>query len=486
MIADSSPFRRFADRLRVGSTMTSERVPANHAAPASKLAAAMFAGLCLATVVPDAARAQGSVPIVRDAEIEALVRDYARPILQAAGLSKSGINIILVNDRHFNAFVDGRRIFINTGALAAADTPNEIIGVLAHETGHLAGGHQHRLREQLARAQTMAIVATLLGAGAMVAGAATDNPEIGRTGMGVAAGGTELARRGLLGYQRAEETAADRSAVTYLERTKQSAKGMLTTFQRFQGALALAGTQLDPYQISHPMPRDRIANLQALAEASPYFDAVDPPNLQLRHDLMRAKIAAFSGSASTAAQLWRKSPSGMAASYGDAISTYLHGNLKSALAKTDALIKAMPKNPYFYELRGDVLIKANKPKEAAAAYAKAVNLDPVKSGLLQVSYGQALVAAGDQASLEKAVGALKTGLDRDKENVNGYRYLAQAYGALGEIPEADLATAEGHFYGGVYKDAKIFAARAQQRLKRGSPGWVRAQDIINFKIPKKK
>ena len=151
------------------------------------------------------------------------------------------------------------------------------------------------------------------------------------------------------------------------------------------------------------------------------------------------------------------------------------------MAKTDALIKAQPKNPYLYELRGDILLKSNKAKDAAAAYAKAVSLDPNKSGLLQVSLGQALVAAGDQTSLEKAVTILSTGLDRDKENVSGYRNLAQAHGMLGEIPQADLATAEGYFYGGAYNDAKIFAMRAQQTMKRGSPGWVRAQDIINFK-----
>jgi len=146
----------------------------------------------------------------------------------------------------------------------------------------------------------------------------------------------------------------------------------------------------------------------------------------------------------------------------------------------------MPKYPYFYELRGDILLKGNKAKAAAEAYGKAVSLDPVKSGSLLVAYGQALVAAGDQASLDKAITALKTGLDRDKEYVSGYRSLAQAYGMRGEIGQADLATAEGNFYGGAYKDAKIFAARAQQGLKRGSPGWVRAQDIINFKIPGKK
>ena len=485
MMLDSLPFRHLVDSLGVRSAVTRKPSPAALPALALKAAAAAFAGLCLVAAVSGRAEAQEqSVPVVRDAEIEALVRDYVRPILQAAGLSKSGISIILVNDRRFNAFVDGRRIFINTGALATAETPNEIIGVLAHETGHLAGGHQQRLRDQLARAQTMAIVAGLLGVGAMAAGAATDNSGLAQSGVGIAAGGSEIARRGLLGYQRTEEATADRSAATYLERTKQSAKGMLKTFQRFQSALSLSGTQVDPYQISHPMPRDRIANLQTLAESSPYFDTADSPELQLRHDMMRAKIAAFT-QGSNVSRMFRNDPTGIPAAYGNAISTYLHGNLKSALAKTDALIKALPKNPYLYELRGDILLKANKPKDAAAAYAKAVSLDPAKSGLLQVSYGQALLAAGDAASVGKAVSALKKGLDRDKENISGYRYLAQAYGQLGEIPEADLATAEGYFYGGGYKDAKIFAARAQQRLKRGSPGWVRAQDIINFKVPKK-
>jgi predicted Zn-dependent protease len=429
--------------------------------------------------------AQQRVAVVRDAEIESLVRDYAKPILQAAGLSKSGIGIVLVNDRHFNAFVDGRRIFINTGAIAMAETPNEIIGVLAHETGHLAGGHQQNLRQQIAQMKTMAIVASLLGVGAMAVGAATDTKGLGKAGVPLMAGGMEMARRSLLTYQRAEEAAADRSAITYLERTKQSAKGMLATFRRFQGAMSLAGTQADPYLQSHPMPQDRIESLQTLARSSPYFEATDSAQLQLRHDLVRAKIAAFTGSSATAAQLWRKDPTGLAASYGDAISTYLNGSLKSALAKADALIKAMPKYPYFYELRGDILVKANRPKDAAASYAKAISLDPGKSSLLQVSYGQALVASGDRQSMETAVTTLKNALDRDKENVDGYRYLAQAYGTLGDIGQAQLATAEGYFYGGGYKDAKIFAARAQQMLKRGTPGWVRAQDIINFKIPKK-
>jgi predicted Zn-dependent protease len=478
MMLEPPPLRTVANRLYSAMARVQRA-----AMPARRSAQAIVAGLCFATAMHGTAQAQQGVAIIRDAEIEALVRDYAAPIWQAAGLSKSGLSIVLVNDSHFNAFVDGRRIFINTGALVQAETPNEIIGVLAHETGHLAGGHQQQLREQLARFQTMAVVASLLGAGAMVAGAATDNRGLAQSGIGITAGGSEFARRALLSYHRTEETAADRSAVTFLDKTRQSAKGMLKTFARFQTALSLSGTQVDPYLISHPMPRDRIANLKTLAEASPYFDAVDPAALQLRHDLMRAKIAAYTPGGVSVSKLFAKEPTGLPAAYGDAIYTYLHGNLRSAVAKTDALIKAMPKNPYFYELRGDILLKANKAKDAAAAYAKAVSLDPAKSGLLRVSYGQALVAIGDKDSLEKAVTVLSSALDRDKENITGYRYLAQAYGQLGSIPEAELATAEGYFYAGGYKDAKIFAARAQAQLKRGSPGWVRAQDIINFKIP---
>ncbi|HEV7254483.1 MAG TPA: M48 family metalloprotease [Mesorhizobium sp.] len=440
----------------------------------------------LAASLAVGAYAQGRVPVVRDAEIEALVREYAKPILKAAGLSNQNIEIILVNDARFNAFVTGRKMFINTGALMQAETPNEIIGVIAHEAGHIAGGHQQRLRQQLERAQTMAVVAGLLGMGAIAAGAATKTEGLGQVGAGVVAGGAEAARRGLLNYQRSEEVTADRSALTYLERTGQSAKGMLKTFGRFQSTLSLSGARVDPYLQSHPMPRDRIANLETLARESAHFDKPDSPALQARHDMMRAKIAVFTQEQGLTARLFRNDPGGAAALYADAISTYLRGNPAAALKKTDAMIKAQPKNPYLRELRGDILMKANKPEAAAEAYQSALSLDPNKSSMLQLGYAQALIATGEPASLKKAATAATKALDRDKSNVAGYRLLAQAHGLMGDVAEAELATAEEHFHMGAHQDAKIFAARAQQKFKRGSPGWLRAQDIINFRAPKKK
>lgn len=459
--------------------MSSLPRPASMIARAARALATLSLSAALAVASTVGALAQG-VPVVRDAEIEALVRDYARPIFKAAGLANAGIQIVLVNDASFNAFVAGRRLFINTGALLQAETPNEIIGVIAHECGHLAGGHQQKLRDQLERAKTMAIVASLLGAGALAAGAAAKSRGLAGAGMGLATGGGELARRSLLTYQRGEEVTADRSAVTYLNATGQSGKGMLKTFERFQSALSLSGAQVDPYRISHPMPQERIANLQTLVEKSPYFDKADPAALQQRHDMMRVKIAAFTQGQAATSRLLRKNPDQLAVQYGEAISTYLNGDPRSALAKTDALVKKQPKNPYFQELRGDILMKANKPAEAAGAYAKAVGLDPVKSGLLPVSYGQALMAVGTPESLKKAVAQMSAGLERDRENAVGYRYLAQAYGELGEIAKADLAMAEGYFYGASYQEAKIFAMRAQKAMKPGEPGWLRAQDIINY------
>lgn len=480
----NQPFHSPTARLRVFPAMQSITSLSRFVARSTRAvtALALSAGLALGST--GAAHAQ-NVPIVRDAEIEALVRDYARPILKAAGLANSNINIVLVNDPAFNAFVAGRRMFINTGALMTAETPNEIIGVIAHEAGHIAGGHQERLRDQLARAQTMAIVAALLGAGAMVAGAATDTSGLGAAGAGVVAGGSEMARRSLLGYQRSEETTADRSAMTYLNATGQSAQGMLKTFQRFQTALSLSGARVDPYQVSHPMPRERIANLETLARESPFFDKKDSEALQQRHDMMRVKIAAYTQGQAAASRLLR-STDGLASRYGDAQSTYLFGDLRSALTKTDALIKSQPKNAYFHELRGDILMKSNKPAAAAEAYAAAVRLDTAKSGILPIALGQTYLAVGTPDALKKAVVEIRKGLDRDRENASGYRYLAQAYGMLGDVADADLATADGHYYSGAYQDAKIFAMRAQMKLQRGSPGWVRAQDIINYKAPSKK
>src|SRR3954452_10011872 len=256
------------------------------------LTAFAVAAVPTAALAPTPSRAQSlppGLPVIRDAEIEQLLRDYTQPILRAAGLTQQNVQVTIINDRSFNAFVmDGRRIFINAGALVDAKVPNEVIGVLAHETGHMAGGHLSRLRQQLANAQAASIIAMILGLGGAIAasrgGAGGGNPAAAILGP------QETIRRSLLSYQRAQEEQADRAGVKFLAATGQSAKGMYTTFKRLSDEILYAARNADPYLQSHPMPAERVAALEVIARNSPNWDKKDTPELQLRHDLMCAKL----------------------------------------------------------------------------------------------------------------------------------------------------------------------------------------------------
>ncbi|WP_279479542.1 M48 family metalloprotease [Aureimonas sp. SK2] len=447
----------------------------------------MTAVLALTIAMPaaEAQTARRSLPVVRDAEIESLIRDYSTPILKAAGLSPSRVEIVLVNDLAFNAFVAGRRIFINTGTILDSETPNETIGVLAHEVGHLAGGHQERLREQIERAKTIAVVASLLGAGVAVAGAAGGSSGAAAIGSGLMGSGGGIAQRSLFAYQRTEETTADRSALTYLLKTQQSPKGLLDSFAGLMRKNMLSGVSSDRYVSSHPAPQDRIGFLQTAAKESPYFDKVDPPALQLRHDLARAKIAAYNGGAGQVRRAFGRNLTSLPARYGDAIATHLAGSPKAALTKIDALIAESPGTPWFHEVRGEILMAAGRSDEAAAAFSKAAKLDPSDSGILEAAVGQALVTGGKPERMKDAISQIRKGLERDPGNSTAYQFLAMAYGKTGDVGAAELATAEGYWEAGNFRQAKIFAARAQQKFRPNSPQWRQAQDIITTKVNRK-
>jgi len=435
---------------------------------------------CVAATVP--LHAQNRIPVVRDAEIEGLLTDYARPIFKVAGLSNRGIQIVLVNSRSFNAFVAGRRIFINTGALSVSETPNEIIGVLAHEAGHIAGGHQERLREQIARARTLAVVGTLVGAGAAAASSIGGGGNAGAAiGTGLATAAPGLAQRSLLSYRRSEEINADRAAVRYLNATGQSGLGMLRTFQRFSQQAVLSGVRANPYESSHPLPQERMALLGELVGSSKHFEKKDSKSLQRRHDMARGKIAAYSGGAPAVAQLFRNDPQNAGASYGMAIASFLRGNTKKALADIDKLISQDKNNPYLHEMKGEILLSARQPKQAAASFSRAVQLDKFKSGVLRGRLGFAYLSTGDASQSDKAIRELRAAINADSYNFAAYTYLSRAYAQSGDVANAQLTLAEANFRAGNIQEAKRFAARAQQQMKKGTPGWQRANDIIKYR-----
>ena len=224
------------------------------------------------------AQQQKGPPIIRDAEIEQLLREYSQPVLQVAGLAKQNVEVVIINERSFNAFVaDGRRIFVNSGVLMDAATPNMVVGVLAHETGHIAGGHLARLREQVAAATTQSVIALLLGVGAMVAASRSNSASAGQAGAAAITAPQAMLESSLLSYVRTQEDSADRAGVKFLTATGQSAKGMYETFKHLADQILYQSRYIDPYLQSHPLPTDRVRALQELARSSPYWDKKDPP-----------------------------------------------------------------------------------------------------------------------------------------------------------------------------------------------------------------
>jgi predicted Zn-dependent protease len=433
--------------------------------------------------IPAFAQEGEKLAILRDTETEQVLRDYTRPILRVAGLEKQNIQVTIINQAVFNAFVaDGRRIFVNHGALLQSETPNQIIGVLAHETGHLAGGHLARLREQLAQAQTQMIIAMLLGVGAMAAGAKSGNSNGGLVNAGAAAisAPQNIILRSLLSYQRQQEESADRAGVKFLTATGQSARGMYETFKRFSNDILFAAHGADPYFQSHPMPAERVEALEGLARSSPYWDKKDDPALQLRHDMMRAKISAFMERQDTVYRRYPLSNESLPARYAHAIATYRHGDLRNALAQIDALIQVQPNNPYFYELRGQALLEGGKPAEAIVPLRRAVQLSN-NAPLIEMLLGQALVASDNRAHTDEAISILRAAVARESEAPIGYMQLAMAYGRKGDYAEADLASAQAAFLRGDNKTARDLASRAKTRFAVGTPGWVRADDIVSAK-----
>jgi predicted Zn-dependent protease len=466
--------------MNAGSTIrVRRRTPAAHAV--AVLTAFSVALMPTVAVAPTPAHAQSlplGLPIIRDAEIEQLLRDYTQPILRSAGLAQQDVHVVIINDRAFNAFVmDGRHIFINAGALLDAKTPNEVIGVLAHETGHMAGGHLSRMRQQMANAQTASIIAMILGIGAAVGASRSGG---GGNPAAAVLGPQEAIRRTLLSYMRAQEEQADRAGVKFLAATGQSAKGMYETFKRLSDQILFAAQNADPYTQSHPMPAERVAALEILAKASPNWDKKDPPELQARHDLMRAKLAGFLDRPETVARRYPPADTSVAARYARAIATYRHADLRSAVAQIDSLIQSQPNNPYFYELKGQALLEGGKPADAIPPLHRAIELAS-KPALIQVLLAQALNASSGARSADEAVGILRVALAQEPESVDGYSQLAMAYGHKGDLAQADLASALAAFMRGDQATARQLAARAKTRFPIGSPGWVKADDLTSTK-----
>ncbi|MBT4487427.1 MAG: M48 family metallopeptidase [Rhodospirillaceae bacterium] len=410
------------------------------------------------------------VSFIRDAEIEDTIRLFGTPLFAVAGLEPSAVRVFLVKDSSLNAFVaGGQKIFINTGLLIASDDANQVIGVMAHETGHITGGHLARTQDALRDATAQSIMAFVLGAAAAVAGQ-------GQAGSAIIAGGTHVAQRSFLKYSRVQESSADQAALSILEQTGQSARGMLAFFDKLGDQEALLTSSQDPYVRTHPLTRNRVDTIRAAVARSPYSDAAERPEFVIRHHRMQAKLIAFLRSPAETFRKYPNTDKSLYSRYARSIAQHKKRQTAKALELIQGLLTDHPDDPYFHEFHGQILLENGRAAAAVAPYQRAVDLRP-NSVLLRIGLGQAQVSAESDQHIEAAVENMRRAVRLAPGNPSAWRWLGMAHGRHGDLGQAALATAERYFLTGKFRDAAGQAARAERTLAKGSPGWLRAQDI---------
>ncbi len=430
-----------------------------------------FLSLAAATVAfgGSLAQAQG-IRTLRDAEIEKFLDDYARPIFRVAGLPEDSIQIIIVNDGSFNAFAGGRYMGVNTGLLTIADTPNQIESVIAHEAGHLAGGHSARTGDAIAAASRPMLLGLLLAGAAIAAGA--PEASIGLLGLGQTVG-----QANFLIYSRGQESTADQSSITYLDKLGHSSKGAIDIWRKMRNNQIIRGRKINPYSQTHPMANVRLSALQRRVLSSPYYDREDSPEDIERLHYIQAKIYGFLHDPKVALRKYPLTDQSGPAQYARAVAFYRTGLIDKGLVEIRKLTTAQPDNPYFHELEGQMLFEFGRAREAVGPHQRSTEL-LTDNALLRINLGRALLATGEYTDREKAVKEFKRALLLESGNSFGWFELARAYGAMDNETLAMLATAESRYHAGAERDANQFARRAIAKLRRGTPEWRQAADII--------
>ncbi|MDR3515342.1 MAG: M48 family metalloprotease [Azospirillaceae bacterium] len=427
--------------------------------------------LTLASIAAPPVAAQSGAPeFIRDAEIEHTIRSYAQPIFEQAGIPTDSVEIALIDSNQINAFVaDGMNLFIYTGLLMASDDAGQVVGVIAHETGHIAGGHLVRARGAVEGASAEAILSMVLGVGAAVA---SHDPG---AGVAVMSGGTELARRNLLAFTRTQEGSADAAGMSFLDRAHMSARGMLTFFQKLQGQELLPDSAQSEYVRTHPLTRNRVEAVQQHVAHSKWSDTPLPTEFVEMHRRMKAKLMGFIDPLRALREYPASDPS-IAARYARAIAYYRRGELSQALPMVDQLIAAEPRNPFFEELKGQILFENSRVRDAIPPYRRSVALLP-DSALLQAALAHALLETNDPTLVDEAIAHLNSAIEHERHSPFMWRLLATGYGRKGDNGMTAYAMSEDALARGDRSAARVLSERAEKLLPAGSPGWLQAQDV---------
>jgi predicted Zn-dependent protease len=453
--------------------MTSRRGHAGKRQLGRRVSAALSALSIIASGVsaPQVALAQDGGPsLIRDTEIEEILHHDADPIFAAAGLDPRNVRILIVGDKSLNAFAtQGLQMGLNTGLILQTENPNQLRGVIAHETGHLAGGHPIRSDEMMRAGLKPMILTMGLGILAALAG----SPD---GGAALIANSQYAGALGALGYSREQESRADQAGAGFLEATGQSGRGLVEFFDNFRYQEVFDQARRFAYFRSHPLSSERIEVLRSRVERQPHFSAVDTPEDIAQHEVMKAKLEGFLNP-QVALMKYKETDASFPARYARAIAYYQMKDPDRALKLIDDLITDNPDNPYLWELKGQVLFEFNRIAQAEEPQRMSVRLKP-DAALLRVNLGQTLINLNDPAKVEEGVKELKRSLLNEPDNTVAWRLLAQAYDKQKKDGEARLATAEQYFSLGAVREARVFAMRARELLPKNTPDWRRATDIV--------
>jgi predicted Zn-dependent protease len=443
--------------------------------PPAPLAILLALAFLVALMGGSPVAAQGApqrIITIRDAETEAFIRRLSHPLFRAAGLDPALVRITLIQNRAINAFVStGNRMFLHTGLIQQAQTARELAGVMAHETGHIAGGHLARLPEEMRNAMLRSIGMMLLGG--MAAAATGDGNALG-AGM---LGGQAMAMGQFFAFTRSQEQAADQAAMTYLDRLGWSAAGLEVLLERMLDQELLAQNRQDPYFRTHPLSRDRLEFVREQLRRSRYAGAPMPPGVEEAFGMVRAKLDGFIDAPASTLRRYPERDTSVPARYARSIAHFRAGRIPEAVAMVDALLREMPSVPWLHELKGQILFEGHRLAEAAAPYAMAVRLAP-EEALIRLGHARVLIEMGQPQQLRVAVTELEFALRSEAESPFLWRQLAVARGRLGDAPGADLALAEEALLVGDAATARALARRAEGALPAG-PSRLRAQDIAN-------
>jgi predicted Zn-dependent protease len=431
-----------------------------------RLAVAIFVSLILA-LQPAAADT-----VLRDSETEAYFHDIAKPLIEAAGLDPNNVKVMLIGDMEINAFVAGGQIvYVNAGLIKAADNTDQLQGVIAHELGHVAGGHA--INSSGGKEATGITILSLLLAGAAAAAGG------GEAAMGVLSAGETAAMGKYLAFSRTQEASADAAAVGYLLKAHVSGKGSLDFFKKLEAEeyrLSSSYDTTDPFAQTHPMSADRIANLEQSYKSSPWWNSKTDPALDARFARIRAKLIGFVEEPEQTLRLYPESDHSVAAMYARAYAWHRAAYPDKAVAEVDKLVATSPHDPYFLELKGQILLESGKPGEAIPILRDAVQRAP-NQPLIAALFGHALIATEDAKNFAEAKGVLKAALARDDEDPFAWYQLGVIYDREGDPARAALATAERYNLEGNAQLALINARTALAGIPAGTPDWIRAQDI---------